>query len=80
MITITAAEARLSLNKLLDQVAETHQAVLITSKDSNDVLLSEDDWRAIEETMTLLSIPGLRKSIIDGINIPLEELSEEVEC
>ena len=77
MTTITVTEARSKLYKLLDEVAENHQPILITGKRSNAILISEDDWRAIEETMVLLSIPGMRESIIEGLNTPIEELSAE---
>ena len=77
MTTLTVTEARSKLYKLLDDVAESHEPILITGKRSNAVLISEADWRAIEETMYLLSIPGMRESIIEGLNTPVEELSDE---
>ena len=79
MPTITATEARKLLYKLLDQVATTHNPVLITGKRANAVLISEDDWRAVEETMYLLSVPGMRESIVEGLKTPVEELFDEVE-
>ena len=77
MTTLTVTEARSKLYKLLDDVAESHEPILITGKRTNAVLISEADWRAIEETMYLLSIPGMRESIIEGLNTPVEELSAE---
>ena len=79
MTTLTATEARARLYKLLEQVATTHQPVLITGKRANAVLVSEDDWRAIEETIYLLGVPGMRESIIEGLNTPVEECFDEVE-
>jgi prevent-host-death family protein len=79
MTTLTATEARAKLYKLLEQVATTHQPILITGKRANAVLIAEDDWRAIEETLYLLGIPGMRESIIEGLNTPLEECLDEVE-
>lgn len=79
MPTITATEARKLLYKLLDQVATTHNPVLITGKRANAVLISEEDWRAVEETMYLLSVPGMRESIVEGLETPVEELFDEVE-
>lgn len=79
MPTLTATEARANLYKLLDQVADSHEPVLITGKRTNAVLISEDDWRSIEETLYLLSIPGMRESIIEGINTPVEETSDQLE-
>lgn len=77
MPTLTVTEARSKLYKLLDDVAESHEPILITGKRTNAVLVSEADWRAIEETMYLLSIPGMRESIVDGLNTPVEDLSDE---
>jgi len=77
MPTLTVTEARSKLYKLLDDVAESHEPILITGKRTNAVLISEADWRAIEETMYLLSIPGMRESIIEGLNTPVEKLSDE---
>ncbi|HFQ93326.1 MAG TPA: type II toxin-antitoxin system Phd/YefM family antitoxin [Anaerolineae bacterium] len=79
MPTLTATEARAKLYNLLDEVAATHEPVLITGKRANAVLLSEEDWRAVEETLYLLSIPGMRESIIEGLNTPIEQCSDEVE-
>jgi prevent-host-death family protein len=79
MTTLTATEARANLYKLLDEVAETHEPILITGKRANAVLISEDDWRAIEETIYLLGIPGMRESIIEGMDTPLDECDDEVE-
>ena len=79
MTTLSATEARAKLFRLIDEVADSHQPVLITGKRANAVLAAEDDWRAIEETLYLLSIPGMRDSIIEGLNTPLEECDEEIE-
>lgn len=79
MTAITATKARSSLYQLLDIVAESHEPVLITGRRSNAVLISEDDWRAINETLYLLSIPGMRELIIEGMNTPFDECDAEVE-
>lgn len=71
MTTLTASAARASLYKLLDQTAASHEPVQITGKRSNAVLVSEEDWRSIQETLYLLSIPGMRESIRDGLKTPL---------
>jgi prevent-host-death family protein len=78
MSTITATEARTSLYQLLDRVADSHEPVLITGKRNNAVLLSEEEWRAINETLYLLSVPGMRESILEGLNTTLEECEDEV--
>jgi len=79
MTAVTVTEARSSLYQLLDSVAASHEPVLITGKRSNAVLIAEDDWRAINETLFLLSIPGMRESIIEGLNTPLDECDDKVE-
>ena len=69
MDTISSSEARARLYGLLDEAAESRRPILITGRRSNAVLVSEDDWRAIQETLYLLSIPGMRKSILEGMNL-----------
>lgn len=77
MKTITVTKARSTLFQLLDETNATHEPIQITGKRSNAVLLSEEDWNAIEETLYLLSIPGMRESIREGLETPVEECSEE---
>lgn len=79
MPTVTVTEARSTLYQLLDNVVASHEPVLITSKRSNAVLIAEEDWRAINETLYLLGIPGMRESIIAGMNTPIDECVDEVE-
>ena len=79
MKTITASEARKSLYRLLDEVAVTSEPVQISGRRSSGVLVSETDWRAIEETLHLLSIPGMRESIQEGLETPIEECVEELD-
>ena len=79
MKTITATEARKTLYRLLDEVAVTSEPVQISGRRSSGVLVSEDDWRAIEETLHLLSIPGMRESIQEGLATPIEECVEELD-
>ena len=71
MTTLTASEARADLYRLIDQTAETHKPVLISGKRSNAVLISEEDWSAIQETLYLLAIPGMRESIKESMAEPL---------
>jgi antitoxin YefM len=73
MTTLTASEARASLYRLIDQTAETHKPVLISGKRANAVLISEEDWSAIQETLYLLAIPNMRESIKDAMSEPLSE-------
>jgi len=60
-------------------MSASHQPIIITGKRNNAVLLSEDDWRAVEETLYLLSVPGMRESIIAGMKTPLEECDEALD-
>ena len=76
MTTLNATEARSKLYKLIDEAAETHQPITITGKRGNAVLLSENDWHAINETLYLLSIPGMRESIRKGMAEKLDKSSE----
>lgn len=77
MTILSASEARKRLYNLVDQVKETHEPVQIVGKRSSAVLVSEEDWRAIEETLHLTSIPGMRESIEKGLKTPVEKCSEE---
>ncbi|NOR64448.1 MAG: type II toxin-antitoxin system prevent-host-death family antitoxin [Candidatus Scalindua sp.] len=79
MTTLTASQARTALYKLLDKVAESHEPIQITGKRNNAVLISEEDWSAIKETLYLLSIPKMRESIKKGLKTPLKECSHELE-
>jgi prevent-host-death family protein len=76
MRTITATEARKALYRLLDDVADSHEPIQITGKRGNAVLVSEDDLRAVQETLYLLSVPGMRESIREGLATPVEECDE----
>ena len=78
MTTLTASKARESLYKLLDQTALSHHPVQITGKRSSAVLIGEEDWRAIQETLYLLSIPGMRESIRKGMKTPSSKCQKEV--
>jgi antitoxin YefM len=78
MTTLTATEARAKIYKLLDQAASSHEPIQITGKRYNAVLLSEEDWRAIQETLNLLSIPGMRESIRKGLKTPIEKCSKDL--
>jgi antitoxin YefM len=75
--TVTASAARSKLYRLLDDTASSHEPIHITGKRNNAVLVSEDDWAAVEETLYLLSIPGMRESIRKGLKTPLSKTSED---
>ena len=78
MTTLTATEARKCLYNLVDEVASSHDPIQIVGKRNSAVLISEEDWRAIQETLYLVSIPGMRESIQEGLKTPVEECSEEL--
>lgn len=71
MTTLTATKARARLFKLMDETASSHNPVQITGKRTNAVLISEEDWRAIQETLYLLSIPKMRETIQKGMKTPV---------
>ncbi len=79
MTTLTASQARTALYKLLDKVATSHEPIQITGKRNNAVLISEEDWSAIKETLYLLSIPKMRESIKKGLKTPLKECNRKLE-
>jgi len=78
MTTIKVSEARAKLYKLLDETAASHEPIQITGKRANAVLIAEEDWRAIQETLYLLSIPGMRESIRKGLKTTIEKCSKEI--
>ncbi len=79
MTSITATEARKALYRLVDEVQETHEPIQITGKRGNAFLIGEDDWRAVQETLHLVSIPGMRESILEGMATPADELDSELD-
>lgn len=79
MTTVTASVARASLYRLIDQTTESHQPILIAGKRSSAVLVSAEDWQAIQETLYLLSIPGMRESIKQGMAEPLAKSAKELD-
>ncbi len=79
MPTLTATQARSKLYRLIDDTAASHQPVTITGKRGNAVLIAEEDWMAIQETLYLMSIPGMRKSIKEGLDTPVDECEEDIE-
>ncbi len=76
MSIMTASQARKNFYRLVDQVGEDHVPVFVTGKRHSAVLISEEDWRSIEETLYLTSIPGMADSIRDGMRIPPSKMSK----
>lgn len=79
MTTFNATEARSKLYALMDEAAASHQPIVITGKRGNSVLLAEEDWNAINETLYLLSVPGMRESIKEGLESDLKNCDQELD-
>ncbi len=79
MTAITASEARANLYRLIDETAISHQPLLISGKRNKAVLLAEEDWEAVQETLFLLSIPGMSESIREGMAAPIKKCSEDLD-
>jgi antitoxin YefM len=79
MKTINATKARGKLYSLIDEAGDTHEPIHITGKRSNAVLISENDWNNIQETLYLLSIPGMRESIRKGLGASIAECTKDLE-
>ncbi len=76
---IPANKAQLNISSLIEEATQTHEPILITSGKNNGILLSQEDWNAIAETIYLNSIPGMAESIKESMNAPDSEFSEEIE-
>lgn len=79
MTVLTASEARASLYRLIDQAAQSHQPIHIAGKRASAVLVAEEDWQAIQETLYLLAVPGMRESIKEGMAEPLRQSAKELD-
>lgn len=79
MSSMNLLEARKNLNKLIENVNQSHEPVHITNKHNSAVIIAEEDWKAINETLYLCSIPGMRKSIIKGMAEPVSKCSKTLD-
>ncbi len=79
MKILSITKAKLILSELVEEVSSNHEPIYIKGKDASAVLLDEDYWGAMQETLYLLSIPGMRESIREGLETPLNECSEELD-
>ena len=79
MGTINATNARRNLYRLIDEVSESHRPIVISGKENSAVLVSEDDWNAIQETLYLSSIPGMAASIREGLSTSVDQCDTELE-
>ena len=78
MTVVAARQARATLDLLIDQAAESHEPIHIAGRRRAAVLVSAEDWNAIQETMHLLSVPGMRKSIHKAAAEPMGKCSKEL--
>lgn len=79
MNILSVTQARANLYRLIDETTLSHTPVTITGKKNNAVLIAESDWQAIQETLYLISIPGMRESIIQGLNMPIEDCNQDLD-
>ncbi len=79
MTILSASEASRRLDEVLDNLAESHEVVQIAGQRHSGVLVSEDDWRAIQETLYLTSVPGMMESIVEGLRAPIEQCARELD-
>ena len=78
MTTLTATEARKNIYSLVDEVNESHEAIQIQGKRGSAILISEDDWRSLQETLYLSSVTGMKKSIVKGMKTPVRKCSKKL--
>ena len=79
MITVSTREARDNLAGLIDDAVNSHRPILITGERNNAMLVSEEDWSAIQETLFLLSVSGMRESIMEGLKTPVDECTKDLD-
>jgi prevent-host-death family protein len=79
MPVLSVSQAKENLDTVLDKVQDTFEPIIIAGENSSAVLVSENVWRSIEETLYLNSIPGMKESIIDGMQEKIEDCSNEIE-
>ncbi len=76
---ISVSQARANIYNIMDETAQTHEPIFITGKRNNVVMISQEDWNAIEETLYLNSIPNMASSIQESMNAPDSEFSEDIQ-
>jgi len=79
MTSMSATAARKQLYSLLDELADSHEPLQIAGKRHSAVLVTEDDWRAVQETLYLTSVPGMRESILSGLKTPVGKCARKVD-
>lgn len=78
MPTLTISSARRHLGGIVDKIADEHRGYCIVGKRGQAVLISMEDWSAIQESLYLNSIPGMSESIINGMETPISECATEL--
>ena len=76
---MSVSQVRADIYNVMDETAQTHEPILITGKRNNVVMISQEDWNAIEETLYLNNIPNMVSSIQESMNAPDSEFSETIE-
>lgn len=79
MSKLTVSEAKENFDHLINEVGRTNEPIVITGTEHNVILISEQEWSAIQETLYLCSIPGMRESIQEGLATPITDCNEELD-
>lgn len=79
MSIMNATSARNNFFKVMDEAVITHEPICVTGKNGNVIIISEEDWKAIQETLYLISIPGMKEKLLQGANTPLDECAEDIQ-
>jgi len=79
MKSYTITDLRKNIYKVVEETAQTHEPVHVYGKNANTVLIGEEDWRPIQETLHLHSIPGMAESIVEGMKTPIEKTADKLD-
>ncbi len=79
MTTTTITNFRKNIYSLVENTVKYNEPVNITTKEGNAVMISEDEYNGLIETLYLTSIPGMREKLTEGLNTPLDETVSEEE-
>jgi antitoxin YefM len=79
MPVLNVKNVKENLDAILETIQDTYEPLIIAGEKHSAVLVSEDVWRSIEETLYLSSIPGMKESIINGMREKIEECASTIE-
>ena len=79
MTTLTITNFRRNIYSLIENTVKFNEPVNITTKEGNAVMISEDEYNGLIETLYLTSIPGMREKLTEGLDTPLDETVSEEE-